>query len=265
MKIIMTLSATRSCGILFLTFAAAVLGITQTAFCQVSSTASWPAQMRQTPITQNGAWTIRTMALSPHAHVAVSQCGKLLVSCDGKSWQRVASDLRTFFRGVTFARGTFVAVGGSYVDLPGVILTSTDGERWTIRRVGRKSILQSVAYGNGLFVVVGDRGIILTSKDGADWTALKPVFGGALAGVVFGHDRFVATGDDGVILASGDGRRWTRQWSGVSTYLSSVRHNGSEFVVTSGGGTITSGDGQAWTKSRGETNLALQHPKFWRP
>lgn len=70
--------------------------------------------------------------------------------------------------GVTYADGTFVAVGKS-----GTILTSLDGRTWTIRRSGGTADLDAVARGSQSFVAVSDNGTILTSPDGIKWTCRR--------------------------------------------------------------------------------------------
>ena len=127
-----TLSAPRLCGVLIAI--AAATGLAHASVGQGFPSVSTPEPEQKAHGGENCPWTVRSMASSSHTHVAVCHCGKLLASSDGNSWRRVEPDLPTFFRGVTFAHGLFIAVGGSYVDLPGVILTSTDGLIWTKSR-----------------------------------------------------------------------------------------------------------------------------------
>lgn len=204
-----------------------------------------------------GSSLFRAIASSAKLQVGVSRCGKLLVSTDQKSWRQAESAMDTFFRDVTFANGQFVAVGGSYAGLSGVILTSMDGEHWIVRRCGGKVVLQGVTCGNGLFVAVGDRGVILTSKNGVNWEEQSRLFDGTLASVAYGSNRLVAVGDDGVVLVSADGRRWTRIDAGTSLYLSSVKYDEGQFLVGSGQFTLQSGDGLAWTLAEKRTSLLV--------
>lgn len=205
---------------------------------------------------------IRATASSPKVQVAISSCGKLVVSKNGKPWRQAQPELRTFFRDVIFADGRFVAVGGSCVDLPGVIMTCTDGEDWRIQRCGAKMVLQGVTHGNGVFVVVGDDGMILTSKNGADWKAQAKVFEGTLASVAFGAGTFVAVGDDGVALVSSDASHWTRQATGTSLYLAKVSFTAGQFLAGGRLLTLESTDGLAWSVASPGTNLVKQYSRM---
>jgi hypothetical protein len=60
--------------------------------------------------------------------------------------------------GVTYGKGTFVAVGDT-----GTILTSPDGVRWEAKTSGTSDLLAGITYGKGTFVAVGSYGTILQS------------------------------------------------------------------------------------------------------
>jgi hypothetical protein len=198
------------------------------------------------------AGAFRAVAASPQAQAAISADGRLFTSNSRGAWRQAAPELRTFFRDVTYAGGQFVAVGGSYMDLPGVIVTSTDGNQWQIRRGGSKAILRAVAYGSGRYVVVGDDGVILTSPNGIDWQTRRQVFDGTLASVAYGAGRFVAVGDGGVALVSVDGRCWTRHPTGVGEHLSRISFQDGRFIACAGQLVRESSDGVVWTvKVRG--------------
>ncbi|HYV30933.1 MAG TPA: hypothetical protein VEO53_07510, partial [Candidatus Binatia bacterium] len=61
-------------------------------------------------------------------------------------------------KAVTFARGTFVAVGE-----PGLIAISCHDAPWKIRCLGSAGALNAVVCGKDLFIAVGSGGDIFTS------------------------------------------------------------------------------------------------------
>jgi len=83
--------------------------------------------------------------------VRVSSGGGILTSKDGSGWGEAQLGICTFVRSVTFGQGLIVAVGGSYVDVPGAILTSRDGVTWVRRHATNKVNLHDVTYGDGHF------------------------------------------------------------------------------------------------------------------
>src|SRR5262245_34480065 len=86
--------------------------------------------------------------------VQISHQGRVLTSANGCKWAEQCVPCRTFVRGVAYGNSIFVAVGGSYIDVPGVILTSHDGTNWIRRNCKNKTTLYGVAHGHGLFVAV---------------------------------------------------------------------------------------------------------------
>ncbi|MEM7345297.1 MAG: hypothetical protein AAF485_13745 [Chloroflexota bacterium] len=87
------------------------------------------------------------------------------LSNDGDRWTTRKTDPpsqpngRSRLQAVTFAAGSFVAVGAN-----ASIKISEEGQFWESLRVPTTQDLNDVAYGNGLFVAVGNGGTILTSK-----------------------------------------------------------------------------------------------------
>src|SRR5438445_98702 len=78
------------------------------------------------------------IASSRDLFVAINQKGGIVTSTDGVQWSTCQLNARTFMRGVACGQGLFVAVGGSYVDVPGVIMTSTDGITWIPKKSGTR-------------------------------------------------------------------------------------------------------------------------------
>lgn len=143
-------------------------------------------------------------------YVSLNAVGSLCISHDGKTWREVTLPFRTFLRDLTTGDGLFVAVGGSYVDTPGVILTSRDGVRWRVRQAGQRENPYSVVFAAGQFVAVGDSGSIWTSKNGARWKKQNSGSTACLFTVHHSGQRFVATGESGQVLHSSSGKEWTQ-------------------------------------------------------
>ena len=109
------------------------------------------------------------------------------------NWHVRTSGTTNELNGITYGKGTFVAVGDD------TILTSPDGVTWTSIDSGTTASLYGVAYGNGTFVAVGSAGTglisigaILTSPDGATWTSINSNY--SLIGATYGNSTFVAVG-----------------------------------------------------------------------
>src|SRR5262245_47158506 len=190
-------------------WAAAILLLTSAAVASgpldISNLSPAPSVTR-THVT-NGS--IRSQVSANGLSLAVSYDGKLLAASNGADWTEVRLRFKTFLRGLTYADGLFVVVGGSYVDQPGVILTSRNGTSWTLRGAGTRANLYGVTHGNGIFVAVGDNQTVLTSKNGITWKQRSPLMAEKLlSSVTFSDGAFVAMGDSGTVLTSIDTIRW---------------------------------------------------------
>jgi hypothetical protein len=105
--------------------------------------------------------------------IAVSPLGDsyVLVSKDGLDWieqdRQQSGGNHDSFAGVRFFNGQFIAVGGQYHGVTGLVnssvWTSPDGQNWRQRPCNSADVLRSVAYGDGHFVVVGDNALIAES------------------------------------------------------------------------------------------------------
>jgi hypothetical protein len=185
--------------------------------------------------------------------VRLSHNGEILTSKDGKAWVEHRLGIRTFLRAVTFGAGVFVAVGGSYVDVPGVIVTSHDGVNWVRRHPKNTISLHGVTYGNGLLVAVGDAGTIVTSHDGACWKNRPSGTSMALAAIAFGNGIFVAGGESGTILTSTNGLSWVNQNLGDSVYVGKVVFREGTFLATDAHAVFNSIDGRLWSRCQIDT------------
>jgi mono/diheme cytochrome c family protein len=154
---------------------------------------------------------VRLVVTNAVRRVALSTTGALLTAAVGQSWQEVRLPFRTFLRGLTLGHGLFVAVGGSYVDTPGVILTSTDGARWRVRHAGTGENLYAVTFGGNRWVAVGDSGVIWTSKNGTRWQRCDSGSVACLFRVSYHDGLFIATGEYNATVTSKDGSCWMRQ------------------------------------------------------
>jgi hypothetical protein len=200
---------------------------------------------------QNRKSSFTTSEFSDHAcgngiRVRLSYGGGILVSKDGNTWVEQQLPLHTFLRGLTFGQGVFVAVGGSYIDVPGVIMTSNDGIHWIRRYPQNRINLSCVTYGHGLFVAAGDAGTIFTSQDAIFWKKHRSGTSAALATIAFGNGIFVAGGESGTILTSTNGISWANQSLGDSLYVGRVFYRDSLFLAADSEAVFTSVDGRSW-------------------
>lgn len=192
------------------------------------------------------AETSFTTAASPGGVCARLNAGRIQTSDAGLTWTDRPLVVRTFLRGLTYGNGTFVAVGGSYLDEAGVILTSRDGGAWVRRNARNTTHLHGVTCGHGLFVAVGDGGAIFTSEDAVRWVRQRSGTPALLATVVFANGRFVAGGEAGTILASTNGTNWTQDKIGNHVFVGTITVRDGLFMVGSSHEVFVSTDGLIW-------------------
>ncbi len=100
--------------------------------------------------------------------VAVGDSGEVLVSEDGRNWEKQnitesdGSPLTEDLLGVAFGNGLYLAVGGQK------LVSSTDAQNWNVVTTWLVPV-NSVSFGDGLFVVTGDASHILYSTNGIIW------------------------------------------------------------------------------------------------
>jgi hypothetical protein len=171
-----------------------------------------PAIPRHVEVAANECVRFQALASHGDVRVAITPHGGLAIARNGDDWTEIRLGFRTFLRSVTWGNGLFVAVGGSYVDVPWVILVSRDGIHWTRRNRRNRINLYGVVYGGGLYVAVGDRGTILTSQDALSWKRQESRTSDVLfSSVAFGDGTFVAAGDSDTVLSSTNGAGWQQQ------------------------------------------------------
>lgn len=190
--------------------------------------------------------------------------GRLQTSEDRVTWTNRPLPVTTFLRGIAYGKGLFVAVGGSYIDEPGVIVTSHDGITWVRRHPQNRRNLYGVTLGNDLFVAVGDAGVIYTSADGVQWGHQRSGASAIhLATVVSGNDRFVAGGESGLILTSTNGVHWPAVRLNEPIYLGTLHYCDGAFIVGDRSATFTSTNGLTWRRRDAEVTgvLPLARPQ----
>jgi hypothetical protein len=177
--------------------------------------------------------------VGPGGGVQTSKAGRIRVERLG---------VRTFVRSVTFGQRLFVAVGGSYIDVPGAILTSRDGVNWVRRNAANRMNLHQVAWGSGLFVAAGDSGTILISTNGVAWMAQRSGTSASLTGVAYGNGLFVAGGESGTILTSTNGVNWISGRLKSAVYVGKIFFRDGHFLFGNSDAQFTSADGLVWQR-----------------
>jgi hypothetical protein len=135
--------------------------------------------------------------------------GAPIYSTNGINWSNAKAG---FVRGLAFANGIFVGVGGDApATIGGYIATSPDGSAWSIQQSGISAQnFAAITQGNGFYLALGgftfgppNSTVILSSPDAVHWTAHPESSSNQLNGVAYGNGSFVAVGNGGTILQSG--------------------------------------------------------------
>ncbi|MFO0722750.1 MAG: hypothetical protein U1E65_03125 [Myxococcota bacterium] len=199
--------------------------------------------------------------------VAVGYGNRRTSTFDGRQWgddqvvDPSGGDDNNLLRGVGYAGGRFVAVGGGG---QGQSWTSDDGRTWSNHVTALRAFLSDAVYGNGVWVAAGGNGLRLVSTDQAQsWHGDPGYYSGHFRGIAFGNGVFVAAGhrygasNDGLTAVSADGLSWQlREHNGLAG-LSAITFGNGVFVALSLGGRLTvSTDGQQWDEiSLGSNSL----------
>jgi len=199
---------------------------------------------------------VRELACGNGIVVQVAHGGGILTSKAGRI-QAERLGVRTFVRSVTFGQGLFVAVGGSYVDVPGAILTSRDGVNWVRRNAVNRMNLHQVAWGGGIFVAAGDSGTILISTNGIAWQAQRSGTSASLTGVAYGNGLYVAGGESGIILTSTNGVHWISGRLESPVYVGKLFFRKGHFLFGNCDAQFASADGKVWQRRalQGKSNV----------
>jgi hypothetical protein len=179
----------------------------------------------------------------------------------------------TFFRGIVYAKGIFIATGAVFRSY------SYDGINWTHLTPSGWNC-DRIAYGNGLFVGVGYAsisgvltGFVFTSTDGLNWTSRTPAANNWWKDITYGNGLFVAVSDTGSgnrVMTSPDGINWTSRSSAMNATFTGVAYGNGVFVAVASGGVVggvfmTSPDGINWTQQNiigGALTIHFANGKF---
>lgn len=204
-----------------------------------------------------GSGSLRTVARSPSAWVAVGGGGNIASSPDGLTWTKRTSGTAKDLGSVTWTGGRFVAVGND-----GAVVTSTDGAAWTLQAAPTTDSFTAVGSSPSLIVATtfpypGSQSALLTSPDGVAWTPrVTPI--SSFNRVLHAGGRFVGVGFY-TAATSPDGLAWTTA-TGVPGIPEALVHTGAEYVAVgtdggSAGAVFTSSDGLAWSMRAADHDL----------
>ncbi len=187
--------------------------------------------------------------------VAVGDSGVLLYSLDGVTWSPI-SGFADGLDVVTYAEGTWLALGGSSTGSP-VALVSNDGASWQKLTRNGDAHPNGLCYGQGKFIMTGSSGLF-NSTDGTNWLPAYSEPSTPLYGVTQTADGFLAVGDSGVIITSPDALTWVRKTVGTLEALLQIAYgNGRYLVAGSHGVVLTSANGLDWIQHNAGPTLDL--------
>ncbi|MDD5773690.1 MAG: hypothetical protein PHX78_09535 [bacterium] len=160
---------------------------------------------------------LESIAYGNNTFVTVGENGLVIISKDGKAWEKISSDRESIINRIIYNNNLFVTVGFS-----GSILTSTDAKEWITRTSGLKEALRDVIYANGKFIAVGDSGTVISSSDGVNWMKIESGTAANLYKIIFNDDKFIIIGGNmfefkrnSVCLTSNDGLKWDLLWPNI--------------------------------------------------
>lgn len=189
--------------------------------------------------------------------VAVGYGNRRTSTFDGISWGNNevvdpnGGDDNNLLRGVGYADGRFVAVGGGG---QGQSWISDDGRTWAHHVTGLRAFVSDAVFGNGVWAAAGGNGLRLVSTDrGESWHGDPGYYAGHFRGIAFGNGRFVAAGhrygasNDGLTAVSTDGLSWQLLEHNGLAGFSAITFGQGLFIATSLSGRLAvSADGAAW-------------------
>lgn len=192
--------------------------------------------------------------------------GPILTSTNGENWTIVNPGRPYFIYAITFAEGSFIAIGENSGGLK--ILKSQDGKNWSINSINDfvGSLPEGLTYCNGTYVAVGFEGInisegIYISHDGITWvnTYSTHPYGTYLNDVACGNGKFIAVGSEGTLLESTDGTVWEFKNSKTMLSLEGVAYGNGAFVVVGGKFVAYSYDGENWNIKQVAEDSSMSH------
>ena len=207
---------------------------------------NWPGLYAQTTWTTQNSGTKDSfwgITYAQGTYVAVGSNGMVRTSRDGSTWTAQATPTGNMLRGVAFGNGVFVAVG-----LQGTVLTSRNLTTWAFQKLAPAYNLYAVSFINNQFFATGFGGLLLRSADGIHWAQLPSGTTESLVGISFVNELYIAVGEHGTIITSRGGTNWSAQVSGTSAYLNmTVYAKGLYVIAGSDNSILTSPDGVNWS------------------
>lgn len=182
--------------------------------------------------------------------VGVPMERRIRTSPDGRVWSSQNTDAPSFYQGITYGMGRFVAVGAA-----GGVIESRNGTNWITRSQGFSPRLFDCIHADGRFVAVGGVNVgsfILVSEDGYTWRAQGFPEIAYLGGVAYGGGKYVAGGSSGSLFVSADGVSWSFHKNSDSSWdFGRMTYANGLFVAVGGnsfrtGGILTSTNGIDW-------------------
>lgn len=244
-----------------------LIGVTSTGSIMVADSAGSNWSVRYV-----GPYQFNDIAWNGSLYVLVgsgSGSGVILTSPDTMTWTPRSVPAIPSLNAITLAGSTLIAVGDA-----GTILTSTDGSTWTRRTSNTTKDLYGVT-GGGNAVAVGDTVILYGAADGSSWGGVAGGTGWVLKSVGFSNGFYVAVGYafsgslaifpyNAYVAYSTNGASWTTARPTGINGLSSVAHNGSQWVAVGLDKTVaTSANGASWTKQNPGDNAHDFYSIIW--
>ncbi len=189
---------------------------------------------------------LRGITVARGRWVAVGSGGTTLFSRDGRHWSSERSPATVDLRGVAWTGRRFVAVGDQ-----STVISSADGRHWRFDQSAMPCALLGVSHGAGRFVAVGGSGNVQVSRDGRHWRTVGRAARQDLYAIARGPRGFVAVGADATVLTSTAGVRWTVRAVPVRLNLHAVAWTGSQYLAGGDRGELlSSADGARWARVR---------------
>jgi len=198
----------------------------------------------------DGNWSSITYGGGAYVAVAINGANLVMRSTDGINWTTQTPAAGSYWRGVSYGNGQFVAVGANS------IMTSPDGITWTAQTSPESNNWADITYGGGRFVATAFSGTnrTMTSTDGINWTANPASENNAWYNVTYGNGTFIAVSFSGSnqVMTSEDGVNWSsitaseaNTWTGVAfgdDKFVAVSRDGTNRVMTADAGSCTTNE-----------------------
>jgi len=157
-------------------------------------------------IDHSGA-TISGLVYDGSRFIGVTDCGTVVTSSNGSSWEERHSFAAQYFSKLVYSGGRYVALGGSN----------------------------------------GEARSIYFSPNGVDWTQVWEPIGGEIFDLIRGGEQFVGVGEYGHIFLSEDGQHWDRITAAGAIDFRSVTWSGSRYLALGDSTAHKSSDGLSWS------------------